>query len=104
MILSADELKTEITYPDSDGTPMAESDPARDYLIYGVESLDIYFHDYAHPHPPSPMPHPQCSMNVGVDFDTHKKADTVDNEGRRYLHKSYVFNLARQQLLATGNR
>lgn len=45
MTLSANQLKTEIIYPDSDGTPMAESDPARDYLIYGVESLDIYFQD-----------------------------------------------------------
>ncbi|WP_341526393.1 Uma2 family endonuclease [Nostoc sp. UHCC 0302] len=45
MTLSANQLKTEIIYPDSDGKPMAESDPARDYLIYGVETLDIYFQD-----------------------------------------------------------
>ncbi|MDF2386838.1 Uma2 family endonuclease [Nostoc ellipsosporum NOK] len=32
-------------YPDSDGKPMAESDPARDYLIYAVEALDIYFQE-----------------------------------------------------------
>ena len=37
------ELKTPIVYPDSDGTPMAESDPARDYLTYGVEALSLYF-------------------------------------------------------------
>ena len=37
----------EIIYPSSDGEPMAESDPARDYLIYGVEALDIYFQDCA---------------------------------------------------------
>ncbi len=36
-------LKTSIVYPDSDGQPMAESDPARDYLIYAVEALDFYF-------------------------------------------------------------
>lgn len=36
-------LKTSIVYPDSDGQPMAESDPARDYLIYAVEALNIYF-------------------------------------------------------------
>ena len=36
-------LSTEIIYPDSDGEPMAESDSARDYLIYGVESLKIHF-------------------------------------------------------------
>lgn len=35
----------DITYPDSDGLPMAESDAARDYLIYGVEALDRYFQD-----------------------------------------------------------
>ncbi|NEN96501.1 MAG: Uma2 family endonuclease [Moorea sp. SIO3I7] len=38
-----DELKTEIFYPDSDGKPMTESDPTRDYLIYGVEALKSYF-------------------------------------------------------------
>ncbi|OUL21262.1 Uma2 family endonuclease [Nostoc sp. 106C] len=45
MTLASNQLKTEIVYPDSDGKPMAESDPARDYLIYGVEALDIYFQD-----------------------------------------------------------
>jgi Uma2 family endonuclease len=43
MTIATDQLKTEIIYPISDGEPMAESDPARDYLIYGVETLDIYF-------------------------------------------------------------
>lgn len=43
MTISANQLKTEIFYPDSDGKPVAESDPARDYLIYAVEALDIYF-------------------------------------------------------------
>jgi Uma2 family endonuclease len=43
MTISTNQLKTEIVYPISDGKPMAESDPARDYLIYGVETLDIYF-------------------------------------------------------------
>ena len=36
-------LKTPIVYPEPDGSPMAESDPARDYLIYGVSSLKLYF-------------------------------------------------------------
>jgi Uma2 family endonuclease len=45
MTIFANQLKTEIVYPDSDGAPMAESDPARDYLIYGVEALSIYFQD-----------------------------------------------------------
>jgi Uma2 family endonuclease len=45
MTLSASPLKTEIFYPHSDGKPMAESDPARDYLIYGVDALDLYFQD-----------------------------------------------------------
>ena len=35
----------EIIYPDGDGQPMTESDPTRDYLIYGVEALGIYFQD-----------------------------------------------------------
>ena len=38
-------LKTQIIYPEPDGKPMAESDPARDYLIYGVESLKSYYED-----------------------------------------------------------
>ncbi len=36
-------LKTPIVYPEPDGDPIAESDPARDYLVYGVEALKLYF-------------------------------------------------------------
>ena len=36
-------LKTAIVYPDGDGAPMAESDQARDYLTYSVETLQLYF-------------------------------------------------------------
>lgn len=43
MTISPHLLEAEIDYPDSDGAPMAESDLARDYLIYGVEALSIYF-------------------------------------------------------------
>ena len=32
-----------IFYPDSDGQPMAESDATRDYLLYCVEVLRLYF-------------------------------------------------------------
>jgi Uma2 family endonuclease len=32
-----------IIYPESDGQPMTESDPTRDYLIYAVEVLRQYF-------------------------------------------------------------
>jgi Uma2 family endonuclease len=35
----------DVTYPDSDGLPMAESDAARDYLIYSIEALDSYFQE-----------------------------------------------------------
>jgi len=45
MTLSINQLDIDILYPDSDGAPMAESDSARDYLIYCVESLSIYFQD-----------------------------------------------------------
>jgi Uma2 family endonuclease len=38
-------LKSPLIYPEPDGAPMAESDPARDYLVYGVESLKCYFQD-----------------------------------------------------------
>jgi len=43
MTLSIDQQGSDVLYPDSDGKPMAESDLARDYLIYCVESLSIYF-------------------------------------------------------------
>ena len=38
-------IKTPIVYPGPDGEPMAESDAARDYLVYGVEALKRYFQD-----------------------------------------------------------
>ena len=41
MTLSIELLDLE--YPDADGKPMAESDPTRDYLIYGVVALREYF-------------------------------------------------------------
>lgn len=34
-------------YPESDGNPMTESDPTRDYLVYSVEALSIYFQNRA---------------------------------------------------------
>jgi Uma2 family endonuclease len=39
-------LKTPIFYPEPDGAPMAESDPTRDYLVYGVEALKLYFQNH----------------------------------------------------------
>mgnify|MGYP001803695427 CR=1 FL=1 len=30
-------------YPDTDGQPMSESDATRDYLIYSVEVLRLFF-------------------------------------------------------------
>jgi hypothetical protein len=32
-----------VIYPDTDGLPMTESDATRDYLIYCVEVLRLYF-------------------------------------------------------------
>ena len=43
MTITSSQLKTQIVYPDTDGKPMAESDPTRDYLIYCVETLSIHF-------------------------------------------------------------
>ena len=43
MTLATPSLKTPIFYPDTDGAPMAESDPARKFLIYSVEALSLYF-------------------------------------------------------------
>ena len=43
--MSSTPLKTTIVYPDTDGTPMAESDSARDYLTYSVEALQLYFQE-----------------------------------------------------------
>ncbi|MEO1299041.1 MAG: Uma2 family endonuclease [Cyanobacteria bacterium J06636_16] len=34
---------TLIHYPESDGQPMTESDPTRDYLLYCVEALELFF-------------------------------------------------------------
>ena len=34
---------TLIHYPESDGQPMTESDPTRDYLVYCVEALELFF-------------------------------------------------------------
>lgn len=45
IISNREEFSTEIEYPESDGQPMAESDEARDYLMYGTEVLGIYFQD-----------------------------------------------------------
>ena len=36
-------LETPIVYPEPDGSPMAESDHTREYLIYCVEALKFYF-------------------------------------------------------------
>lgn len=36
-------LQIPIIYPEPDGTHIAESDPARDYLVYGVEALKLHF-------------------------------------------------------------
>ncbi|HEY9906676.1 MAG TPA: Uma2 family endonuclease [Thermosynechococcaceae cyanobacterium] len=45
MTLSTRSPAIEIGYPDGDGQPMSESDPTRDYLIYAVSTLDLYFRD-----------------------------------------------------------
>jgi hypothetical protein len=37
------QLLEPIDYPESDGKPMTESDPTRDYLLYCVEALDLPF-------------------------------------------------------------
>lgn len=47
MTVSINQLSTPIEYPNADGKPMAESDQAREYLIYAVKVLRIYFQ--AHP-------------------------------------------------------
>ncbi len=43
MTISSKKLETEIIYPDSDGAPVAESDPTRKYLFYAVDTLSTYF-------------------------------------------------------------
>ena len=42
-IMTLAPLETPIVYPEPDGSPMAESDRAREYLIYCVEALKFYF-------------------------------------------------------------
>jgi Uma2 family endonuclease len=43
MHLAINQLDLDIDYPDGDGRPMTESDPTRDYLIYCIEALSIFF-------------------------------------------------------------
>lgn len=43
MVESAGLVSDRIFYPDSDGQPMTESDATRDYLLYCVEVLRLYF-------------------------------------------------------------
>ncbi|MGC9506259.1 Uma2 family endonuclease [Baaleninema sp.] len=43
MPTSLHKILSDIEYPDCDGLPMAESDAARDYLIYGTEALKLHF-------------------------------------------------------------
>ncbi|QYO68327.1 Uma2 family endonuclease [Leptolyngbya sp. 7M] len=41
--MTTDQQLDLIEYPESDGKPMTESDPTRDYLVYCVEALDLHF-------------------------------------------------------------
>lgn len=43
MVDSAKTTSDSVFYPDSDGQPMTESDATRDYLLYCVEVLKLYF-------------------------------------------------------------
>lgn len=47
MTVSPNQISTQIEYPDADGKPIAESDQARKYLIYGTEVLRICFQDHS---------------------------------------------------------
>jgi len=47
MTISYSQPPIQIEYPDEDGKPMAESDQARNYLLYGVEVLRMYFRERA---------------------------------------------------------
>jgi Uma2 family endonuclease len=40
-----DYIPSQIEYPDEDGKPMAEGDIQRDYMIYAVKALQLYFHN-----------------------------------------------------------
>ena len=40
------QLSSLVEYPDADGQPMAESDRAREYLVYTTKVLEIYFQNY----------------------------------------------------------
>jgi Uma2 family endonuclease len=37
------QIQPYVDYPDSDGQPMTESDPTRNYLVYCVEALRLFF-------------------------------------------------------------
>jgi Uma2 family endonuclease len=69
----------EVHYPEADGQPMAESDVQREYLIYAVESLRLYFGDrtdvyvsgnlflYYEQGNPKAVVAPDCFVVFGVD-------------------------------------
>jgi hypothetical protein len=40
------QIQALIEYPDSDGQPMTESDPTRNYLVYCVEALRLFFQSH----------------------------------------------------------
>jgi hypothetical protein len=40
------QLSSLVEYPDADGKPMAESEQAREYLVYTSKVLEIYFQNY----------------------------------------------------------
>ncbi|MGL5032657.1 MAG: Uma2 family endonuclease [Microcystaceae cyanobacterium] len=81
MITSLRHSLFDVTYPDSDGLPMAESDIARDYLVYGVEALASYFQEYANVYVSGNLfiyyeqgnPKAVVAPDVFVVFDVEKK-------------------------------
>ncbi len=80
----------DVTYPDSDGLPMAESDATRDYLIYGVEALDSYFQENANVYVSGNLfiyyeqgnPKAVVAPDVFVVFGVEKKSGLPIKHGR----------------------
>lgn len=96
----------EVFYPEGDGLPMAESDPTRDYLVYGVEALNLYFQNrpdvyvsgnlfiYYRQSVPDAVVAPDVFVVFGVE-KKKRKSYKVWQEGNR-LPASFILEITSQ--------
>jgi hypothetical protein len=64
-----------VFYPEDDGEPMSEGDTTRDYLIYSVEALRLYF---------------QSRRNIYVSGDFYDSQTGLNLLTRREVEQNFV--------------